>query len=297
MKTIFFLSDSYTTHTLILNKDILFDKKVKSILVLKECCNVEQESFCDGHIPVVVLKNIDECISQCDSAIIDTSFISQNKKQQVIDKLTHLKKDYYEYDSSAVLDVPNIVPYKNTPNVLVIAIGKHAQHIRVELMLSKVFQDIGTRFKAIYSSYTSKLLDVLKTSNCINNMLSESLCYEYAFPDIIINCIEISDIRCLQDNIFNVREYSPDFVIVSSDVDFDKLEHLNKYLIFGCSSKIDMITKSHYHTNDHIYTTHCNAFVGNTESIFDIEEKTLENAIKEHVLYKLAYPKHVKPIY
>ena len=301
MKTLFLLTDTYTTKTVLLCSSLLFSKDVGKVVILGENCVVGETHKSIGKVQVLVIHGIDECIKNSDIVIVDSTSIPSETQRHVKLKAKEFNRQLFlcnlsDNEFTEMTMISN--KYKNIPIVMIISIGSFSQTSYIELLLTKILADINVTFDIELSRNTAALLKAISGTGCINTLISQNLLNHstYANKQLYIHCIKIRDVGELNDMADIIKKISPDFIVVSSDEDLVNLDHLRLVIRYACLSDLDIVIKSHYHTAFSSYTVYCNQPIQSENGVVDIEADDLYTTLCQCLLEKLSYPWGMKPM-
>lgn len=295
MKTIFLLSDTYTIKTILLCSSFLFSEDVGKVIILGENCAVDETYKSTGKVKIFIIRDLDECIMCSDIIIVDSSSIPAKTQNYVNKKTKELNKQFFlrKLSSNASSEIAEVnKKYKSIPIIMAVSLGDYSQTSYIEILLTKILVDISAIFDIELTSNTTELLQSINSTGYLNTWISQEVLEvsNNTCPQIFVQCIKMKDMSELNAKADIMENLSPDFVIISSDEDLVNIDYIKQFFRFACSSNLDIIIKSHYHTAVSTYTVYCNRPIPSEEEIVDIESDDLYITLSQRIFEKLSYP-------
>lgn len=309
--SVFIIADSIVVSEMVFSINYLLNINFSQIYLLGE--NAREDRFSpNANSKIIISNNVDYCIEKCNYIIIVRSSSFPQKSINRISKKVSASKtakklfvldDFDETPSTNYFDkISTIVDvYHNTPVVLCLASGYHAQQIRTELILHEIFRGNGVSFCQFYSCRTFRLIQQLMAYGLLNsslNALDSTICSE---QKIIYNLFIVS--IDFDDNINNLRDYSaflniikPDFIILQTGDEYDQCNAWDNAVSFLCGSEIDMKVKSSYRRFDRDIIT----YVDNKhkeDMFYYLEKKNYKDVLEKQLFTKMSFPEGVISVF
>lgn len=297
IKTLFLFTDAYTIRTVLLCSDYLFNNSIKKIIIMGESFSHSEVIKYSRNICISIINDIDECIRNSDIIIIDTH-IPFSARKYVTRKSKQLSKECYVLSADALVNNDsrnNLFNGSNAPYILVVSLGTHSQSSLIEVLLTKILEESGVDFCIEYTMYTFELLE---TINSFGGLQMRSFPTQKRTIDdgqVFVGCVQVDNLAELYDKSGMIKSASPDFVILSSDMDLLNSESINNFFNWACLTELDMIIKSHYHTAASKYAVYCDKLLKTGNGIYDIESNDLLAILFNSITRKMAFPKGMIP--
>ena len=302
MSKLFLLSNNFSTHMLIYELDFVLKIDVEEIILLKENHSVGEFHTFNGEIPITLYSDINKCILNCDIVIL---FVDENIPYKSIDSIYN--QSLFQGKRCIILNNPwrssptsftsfedNTIASPNVPVILNLSIGLLSQPYCMEVLLNKILFQNNFNITQHFSAQTNDLLLQLKTNDLLNPNF-----YISDIGDIFVYSIMVNENENISKEVIElINNIAPDYIIIQTDLRFEKYGEIKNFIFYNCYRQIDMIVKSHYINYNCIpvYCMNRNNQDAVSDNIYDLDSNILEETLSKKIITKIAFPFGIRPI-
>lgn len=295
------VSNTYVESILLCALDKLLSNAVTRIILLEENHNKNENINCIHEI--MFCPNLDEGIKQCEMVLLarypEMNLLLEDKiknccnnykrKFMVIENLCN--NQIQQTDNIGIDTIKN----KNAPVICLLSIGAFNQHVCIEIILNKIFKEIGVNVQQHYSIEMKNLLRQLTSE--IERADKNNKHYEVIIQSIIHD--DVNDVLRNEELLKIMEAAKPDCTIINIEpslVEMCDIDALIKNIEIRYNIKIDMIISSSFCNIKDNKNSSMPIYYNKEQSdtIYSIGDINLENIIKQKILTKITFPSDVK---